>query len=96
MKYLSINNNIVAEIIPEIDNRFPEVSFKSRFALDFTEKCIPVDDDFAVSVGMVYDNGIFTMPEPIIESSITPLSEVDLEQLALDHEYRLSMLEIGM
>ena len=25
-----------------------------------------------------------------------PLSEVDLEQLALDHEYRLSMLEIGM
>ena len=28
-------------------------------------------------------------PEP-------PLSEVELEQLALDHEYRLSMLEIGM
>ena len=81
MKYININANVVTEIIPEIDSRFPSVPFKNRFALDFVKKCIPVDDDFVVSVGMVYKDGIFTPPEPIIVPAppyIPPISTDDI------------------
>ena len=79
MKYINVNDGTVTEIIPEIDSHFLGVPFNKRFAKDFTEKCIAVDDDFIVSVGMVYKDGVFTIPpEPIIESSTTPLSEAEL------------------
>lgn len=99
MKYIYLSGNIVAEIIPEIDENFPEFTINQRYSANFLKTCIKVDDPTEVSIGMIYENGIFKQyippdippapPEP-------PLSEVDLEQLALDHEYRLSMLEIGI
>lgn len=42
--------------------------------------------------GEFVKNPDYKPPEP----PESPLPKVDLEQLALDHEYRLSMLEIGI
>ena len=59
MKYIYLLNNVVAEIIPEIDDNFPEFTVAQRYSPDFLKKCIKIDDPTEVSIGMIYENGIF-------------------------------------
>lgn len=66
MKYVRLNNNVVAEIIPEFDPIFPDVPIEQRYPAEFVKKLVTVDDSIEVRVGMVYDKetGVFSVPEP--------------------------------
>lgn len=74
MKYIYLYNNMVAEIIPEIDPIFPEFTIEQRYSADFLKKCIKVEDNVDVSVGMLYKDGKFVVvvpPEPIPDVPVT-------------------------
>lgn len=60
MKYVRIEKNVVREIIPEFDPNFPTVPIGERYPQEFVKKLVAVDDDEAVSVGMLYDGRSFT------------------------------------
>ncbi len=66
MKYVRLNNNVVAEIIPAIDSAFPDVPIEQRYPAEFVKKLVAVDDSVEVRVGMVYDKetGAFSVPKP--------------------------------
>lgn len=72
MKYVRLNNNVVAEIIPEFDPIFPDVPIEQRYPAEFVKKLVTVDDSIEVRVGMVYDKetGVFSVPEP---SAVEPV-----------------------
>ena len=71
MKYIYLLNNVVAEIIPEIDDNFPEFTVTQRYSPDFLKKCIKIDNATEVSIGMKYVNGVFEVvplePVPVID-----------------------------
>ena len=56
--YILLNNNAVAEIIPDEDPIFPGIPIEQRYAPDFVAKLLHVADDTAVKQNQVYD------PEP--------------------------------
>lgn len=66
MKYVRLNNNVVAEIIPEFDPAFPNVPITERYPAEFIKKLVAVDNSVEVRVGMVYnaETGAFNVPEP--------------------------------
>ena len=74
MKYVRLNNNVVAEIIPAIDSTFPDVPIEQRYPAEFVKKLVAVDDNVEVRVGMVYDKetGAFSEPEPVAPSEPEP------------------------
>ena len=74
MKYVKLNNNVVAEIIPAIDSTFPDVPIEQRYPAEFVNKLVAVDDSVEVRVGMVYDKetGAFSVPEPITPTEPEP------------------------
>lgn len=98
MKYIYLLNNVVAEIILEIDDNFPGFTVTQRYSPDFLKKCIKVDNATEVSIGMIYENGIFKqyIPPETDYKPPTPPETVDMEQMLLDQDFRLSMLEINM
>lgn len=53
--YAYIIGNIVKEIIPDIDEAFPDVPVEQRYPSDVLDKCVHVADDAVVKVGMIYD-----------------------------------------
>ena len=70
--YILLNNNTVAEIIPDEDPIFPGIPIEQRYAPDFVAKLLHVADDTAVKQNQVYDpeTGTFSdppAPEPIPE-----------------------------
>lgn len=70
--YILLNNNAVAEIIPDEDPIFPGIPIEQRYAPDFVSKLLHVADDTAVKQNQVYDpeTGTFSdppAPEPIPE-----------------------------
>lgn len=62
MKYINLINNKVAEIIPEVDERFPGVPINQRYSPEFLSACIQVPENVEVSIGMVYKDGGFSEP----------------------------------
>ena len=65
---------------------------------------IVANADFAVSIGAVelpdgygigdtYTDGVWSHPEP---PEPEPTAADDLEAMAIDHEYRLTLLELGL
>jgi hypothetical protein len=79
VKYVRLNNNVVAEIIPEFDPVFPNVPIEQRYPAEFVKKLVAVDDNVEVRVGMVYDaeTGTFSEPEPVTPSEPPDVPTVD-------------------
>lgn len=84
MKYVRLNNNVAAEIIPEFDPTFPNVPITERYPAEFVKKLVAVDDNVEVRVGMVYDKetGAFSEPEPVTPSepdvpTVDPVAEAN-------------------
>lgn len=69
---------------------------------DFAESIGAVEIPNGYGIGDKCVDGLWEYGEKLVpepsppEQPESPLPKVDLEQLALDHEYRLSMLEIGI
>lgn len=85
MKFAIITNGTVTNVI-EANTVFAE-----------SVGAVLIPDEYGI--GDKYVDGLWEYGEkPAPESLLPePVSEiVDIDQLALDHEYRLSMLEIGM
>lgn len=60
MKYLKLTDGVIAEIIPEYDEKFPEISLKERYSADFISELTAVSDDVNVEIGMkLLDGGSF-------------------------------------
>lgn len=93
MKYVRLNNNVVAEIIPAIDPIFPDVPIEQRYPVEFVKKLVAIDDSVEVRVGMIYDKetGAFSEPEPVTPSEPEPadLDAVKKQRIA-DSKARLA------
>ena len=63
--YIYIKNSTVRNIIPDYDDRFPNIPVEQRFNSSYLEKCVHVADDTTVKIGMVYDveNDCFDYPK---------------------------------
>ena len=89
MKTVRLANNVVVEIIPTyalpIDQWYPA---------DFCAQCREAPDD--VQQGYVYHPETDTYTEPEAEQEPEPTEEEDLSALVIDHEYRLTLLELGV
>ena len=86
--YILLNNNTVAEIIPDEDPIFPGIPIGQRYAPDFVAKLLHVADDTAVKQNQVYDpeTGTFSdppvpepPPEPTEPSEPEYISTADLD-----------------
>ena len=53
--YAYIIDKIVREVIPDIDKAFPSVPIEQRYPADMLNKCVHVEDEADVRVGMIYD-----------------------------------------
>lgn len=106
--YVKLVNNKVFEIIPDEDPVFPGVDISQRYPADFVSELIHVSDDTDVAQNYIYDpeTNTFKIPESVIaEDQPKPvktifkdesLTEADFEQMLLDHEYKLTLLELGI
>lgn len=72
MNYIYLVNNIVHEIIPEEHPDFPGIPITERYAADFLNKCIVVEEDVEVKQGWQYVEGSFIEPIPSISPVIPP------------------------
>ena len=72
--YAYVINNTVRELIPDIDKTFPSVPIEQRYPADMLNKCVHVEDEADVRVGMIYnaDTGEFKEPEVV---PISPMPE---------------------
>ncbi len=67
MKFVRLEKNIVAEIIPEFNPLFPNVPVEERYPREFVKKLVEIADETVVSVGMVkQDDGTYKLPEGVI------------------------------
>lgn len=95
-------NHIVWEIIPEFDPAFPSVPVTERYSPEILQDTIVVPDDTVVSVGQIYnpDDGTFSdapTPTPVEHPEQSLADQVaDQQELTIDHEYRLTLLELGV
>lgn len=95
-------NHIVWEIIPEFDSRFPGVPVTERYSPEILQDTIVVPDDTIVSVGQIYnpEDGTFSdapTPTPVEPPEQSLADQVaDQQELTIDHEYRITLLELGV
>ena len=106
MYILLSGQNTVSEIIPDENPVFPGVPIDQRYAPDFIEQLIHVPDDTEVAQNWIYDfetGGFSPPPEPEELPGLPsdqpaperPEAE-DLAGLVVEHEYRLTLLELGL
>lgn len=81
-------DNTVREIVPDY-----ALPVSKWYGPSFASRCVDAPDD--VVQGMVYDSETRTFSEPV-ESAAEPTTEEILLELAADHEYRLSLQEMGL
>ena len=81
-------DNTVREVIPEY-----ALPVSKWYGESFASRCVDAPDD--VLQGMVYDPETRTFSEPV-EPATEPTTEEILLELAADHEYRLSLQEMGL
>ena len=79
MKYVRLNNNVVAEIIPEFDPTFPNVPITERYPAELVKKLVAVDDSVE---GYNAETGEFSEPEqpkPVTpsEPTVDPVTEAN-------------------
>ena len=77
--YAYIYENKVKELIPDIDPVFPGVDISKRYPESMLKKCVRIDDDADVRVGMEYDSKTNTFSEPVI--NYTPITSGDINVL---------------
>lgn len=78
--YIYIKNNTVQNIIPDYDERFPNIPVEQRFNSNYLEKCVHVADDTTVKIGMTYDveNDSFDYPKNTDNVLIEPPIPIDM------------------
>ena len=81
-------DNTVREIVPDY-----ALPVSKWYGPSFASRCVDAPDD--VVQGMVYDSETRTFSEPV-EPATEPTTEEILLELAADHEYRLSLQEMGL
>lgn len=64
MKYIRIDSDIVAEIIPGVDAAFPGVPIDERYPAEFVATLMEVSDDTQVEQNWVYNAATHTFSEP--------------------------------
>lgn len=70
--YILLNNNTVAEIIPDENPIFPGIPIEQRYAPDFVAKLLHVADDTAVKQNQVYDPETGTFSDPPVPEPPEP------------------------
>lgn len=70
MNYAYINNGVVGTVISEFDDNFPNIPLTQRYSKDFLDNCVQCPAE--TSVGMLYENGVFSEP-PVVESTAPPV-----------------------
>lgn len=55
----------------------------------------PTDDDIAAAARAAY-NGEYTVEEDDAEETAEPTAQDDTDAMLIDHEYRLTLLELGV
>lgn len=87
MRIVRIDNGIVAEIIPDY-----ALPVEKWYGADFAAKCLEAPDE--VEQGWIYRDSVFMRPEP--PTPPEPTEQEDMAALAVEHEYRLTLLELGV
>ena len=82
--YVYVINNTARELIPDVDVAFPNVPIEQRYPAYVLNKCVHVDDDSDVRVGMIYDPATGKFEDRA--SSISPMPE----DIAGAKAYRIS------
>ena len=73
MRYVYLVDNVVREIIPQFDPKFPNLLPQHRYSPSFLNECVSISDDTAeITEGMVYNNGKFESPPEPEKVVITP------------------------
>ena len=107
MYILLTDQNTVQEIIPDENPAFPGIPIEQRYVADYISQLIYVPDSTTVKQNWIYDpdtEGFSPPPEPevlpeplpdfVAESA--PSEAEDIAALLVDHEYRLTLLELGL
>lgn len=98
------DNSIVQEIIPDFNSAFATLPISERYPPQFVSHLLYVDDSAAVSEGMRWDGSEFVIvpePEPpeypdVDPATTEPTAQDDTDALMVDHELRITMLELGL
>ena len=99
MRYVHLLDNIVTEIIPQTDPKFPSLLPQQRYSQEYLNECVSISDDTTeILEGMIYENGKFKNPpepEKVTPTEFVPVPEVpeDLEGL---RAYKISELTTAM
>lgn len=102
--YIRLNdNNVVEEIIPDIDQIFPNIPINERYPADFVAELRYFDDNTEVECGMQYngETGCFEYPTPppvvgIDGEAAEDTGDITQAEINLEVVYRLSCLELGI
>lgn len=103
--YLLMNNNVLSEMIPELTDTFPGIPAVERYTLELLAQCVKRDSLEGVELGMTYDpeHDIFFWPDPAPDlpdypggPAPQPTPQEDADAMMVDHEYRLTLLELGV
>ena len=89
MKIARLKNNVVQEIIPEY-----ALPVEKWYGPVFAAECVEAPDE--VDQGWVYDSATGSFSEPVPAPEPEPSVESDLLDIAVDHEFRLTLLELGV
>lgn len=89
MKIVRLRNRIVVEIIPSY-----ALPVKDWYGAEFALQCIEAPNE--VEQGWIYDERTKTFSEPTPTPTPQPTSEEDTNAMLIDHEYRLTLMELGV
>lgn len=83
MKYVRLEKDIVAEIIPEFNPLFPNVPVAERYPKEFVKGLIETADETNVYVGMKrQEDGTYIVPETVIHPKHSTLDEEKTAKIA--------------
>ena len=88
MQTVKLENGVVREIIPEY-----ALPVEKWYGTEFAVNCMEAPDD--VKQGDIYDRAAKRFSSPVSVTP-TPTAEEDVNAMAVDHEYRLTLLEMGV
>lgn len=88
MKIVKLERNTVQEIIPDY-----ALPVEKWYGKHFASMCLAAPDE--VEQGWVYDP-VSMLFGPAPDHEPEPSLESDLMDMAVDHEYRLTLLELGV
>ena len=83
MKYVRLEKNIVAEIIPEFNPLFPDVPVAERYPREFVKGLIETADETTVYVGMKrMEDGTYIIPEIVVHPKYSTLDDEKTAKIA--------------